>query len=103
MAAVLATLADFRATFPEFLGVVDEMINPALADAAGRIAIGVYTDQTTRAHCLMAAHILVTSPWGQSARLSGKNQPIGAPPGQTTYSLALREIQRERAAFIGCT
>jgi len=103
MSTALATLGDFRDTFPEFAGVVDGLITRALNDASDRIAVGVYRNQTTRAHCLLAAHVLVVSPWGQNARLSGKNQPAGAPPGQTTYSLALRELQRERAAFIGCT
>jgi hypothetical protein len=102
MAQVLATLGDFRDTFPEFLGVVDAMVIRALGDAAGRVAPGVYTDQLTRAHCLMAAHILVTSPWGQAARLAAGNGATQFTIGQTTYSLALRQIQSERCAFIGC-
>jgi hypothetical protein len=103
MAATLATLGDFKDTFAEFIPVQDALCLRALADAADRVSPGVYKNQLNRAHCLMAAHILVTSPWGQSARLGPKQITPGAPPGSTTYSLALREIQRERAALIGCT
>lgn len=103
MSAVLATLGDFKDTFPEFIGVADLLCTRALSDAADRVAPGVYLNQLNRAHCLMAAHILVTSPWGQSARLASKQLPNGAPAGSTTYSLQLREIQSERCAFIGCT
>lgn len=103
MGATAATLGDFRDTFPEFAGVVDALCSRALDDASDRVAPGVYKNQLNRAHCLMAAHILVTSPWGQSARLTSKQLPNGSPAGSTTYSLQLREIQRERAGMIGVT
>lgn len=101
MSQTLATLGDFKDTFPEFLPVADALCERALLDASDRVSPGVYKGQLNRAHCLMAAHILVTSPWGQSARLGPKALPPGAKPGSTTYSLALDEIKAERAAFIG--
>jgi hypothetical protein len=103
MAQTLATLGDFKDTFPEFAGVLDALCQRALDDASDRVAPGVYLKQLNRAHCLMAAHILVTSPWGLSARLSGKGGGTQFTVGQTTYSFQLKEIQAERAAFIGCT
>lgn len=98
-----ATLGDFKDTFPEFLPVADALCQRALDDAQDRISKGVYKLQTRRAHCLLAAHVLVTSPWGQSARLASKQLPNGAPAGSTTYSLQLREIAKERAVGIGST
>ena len=98
MAAVLLALSDFRTMFPEFNGVVDGLINLALADAADRVSPGVYKNQLGRAHGLMTADILVSSPWGQSARLDPK-----AVDGKTTYSAQLDKIRSERCAFYGIT
>lgn len=98
MAAALLLLADFRVMFPEFNGVVDDMINLALADAADRVSPGVYKNQLGRAHGLMAADILVASNWGQAARLNAKKAD-----GKTTYSAQLDKIRSERAGLYGNT
>jgi len=84
--------------FPEFNGVVDSLINLALTDGADRVSPGVYKNQLGRAHGLMAADILVSSPWGQSARLDPKDPRTG-----TTYSNQLDRIRSERCAFYGIT
>jgi hypothetical protein len=98
VANALITLSEFRVMFPEFQSVVDATINAALTDAADRVSKGVYKNQLGRAHGLMAADILVSSPWGASARLNAKTAD-----GKTTYSAQLDKIRSERCAFYGIT
>lgn len=83
---------------PEFNGVVDAMVQGALDDAADRVSLGVYKNQLGRAHALMAADVLVSSNWGQAARLNAK-----VADGKTTYSAQLDKIRRERAGMFGNT
>ncbi len=98
MSASLLNLAGFRGLFPEFAGVVDTIVQPALDDAAGRVSPTVYGEQLSRAHGLMAADILVSSPWGHAARLNAK-----VADGRTTYSAQLDKIRSERASMWGIT
>lgn len=91
-------LAGFRDMFPEFNAVGDTVVELAVRDAVGRISVGVYGDQANRAHGLMTADILVSSNWGQSARLNAK-----IADGRTTYSAQLDKIRSERAGMRGIT
>lgn len=67
-------LQTFRSLHPEFDSLDDPIIEVKLAQAAERLDPSVYGGKYDQAHELLAAHLLVVSPFGQSARLEGDQE-----------------------------
>ena len=87
----MATLAEFRASFPEFARAADSQVEAFLARALVSVPAttwGVYQDE---GQMYLAAHLLALSPYGQNSRLESDDK-------QTTYGLRYRELQVEVAA-----
>lgn len=90
MAMLLAT---FRIEYPEFVGVGDTLVEAKLAAALARTDATGFGDDADAAQGLYAAHLLASSPYGQTSRQEGADKAT------TTY---LDEWQRlARARFGG--
>lgn len=64
-------LETFRSLHPEFDPLDDSIIEVKLSQAAERLDPAIYGQKYDQAHELLTAHLLVVSPFGQSARLEG--------------------------------
>ena len=82
--------------FPEFATATDALVTPWLNAAAARLSQAVLGAAYDEAHGALAAHMLATSPGGQSARMVAKD-------GTTTYSKRLDEIKRAFVIGVSCT
>lgn len=65
----MATLAEFRAAFPEFSRASDALVNAKLTDASGTMDVTVWGDRYDQGQLYLAAHLLALAPGGQSMRL----------------------------------
>lgn len=72
------TLADFRVRFPEFVNVSDGLVQACIDEAVLEIDTEVWGDRAFVGVMYLAAHRLSLSPYGQGARLVGKDD-------KTTY------------------
>lgn len=64
----LATLAAFRATFPEFARVDDAQIQAFLDMAATSVPEDPWFEYQGEGHIYLTAHLLAQSPFGSNAR-----------------------------------
>ena len=64
------TAASFLISYPEFANIPETMINARIADAAHKVNAEYWGDELDHGQALWTAHLLITSPAGQSARLS---------------------------------
>lgn len=62
-------LETFRTLHPEFEPVLDQVVQSKLDQAAERLDAAIYGRLYDQAHEHLAAHLIVTSPFGHSARL----------------------------------
>lgn len=69
MAAVLLTLSDFRAKYPEFSTAPDPLVTLFLNDAAERFDTGIWGVYLDKGHGLLTAHMLQIAPNGVFSRL----------------------------------
>lgn len=67
-------LETFRSLHPEFSTVSDEVVEQRLSQAADRLDRAIYGRHYDAAHELLTAHLIVTSPFGHSARLDGDQE-----------------------------
>jgi len=65
----MMTLIAFRARYPEFRTASDELVQAILDDAALRVDPRAFGKKIDIAHGLVAAHLLLNSPYGRSQRL----------------------------------
>lgn len=84
------TPTTFRARWPEFDGVADNVVSAALADAARGVDARLFGTRTDLAVGLRAAHLLAISPYGQQARLESDKS-------DTTYRAEYLRMAREVA------
>ncbi|HVJ26385.1 MAG TPA: DUF4054 domain-containing protein [Vicinamibacterales bacterium] len=63
------TLSEFRARFPEFRTASDTLVESVLAEATARLDERIFGALTDAAVGYLAAHLLATSPFGESQRL----------------------------------
>lgn len=69
MAAVLLSLADFRAKYPEFSTAQDALVTLFLNDAAERLDTFIWGIYLDKGHGLLTAHLLQIAPNGVFSRL----------------------------------
>ena len=85
-------LPTFLLQFPEFGSVPDPQLIQFLAASASRIDPSVFGAQFDQANGYLAAHMLVCSPYGQSARMESKSGPDGEQ--SSTYYYEYKRILR---------
>lgn len=90
----MATLAEFRASYPEFARTADAQVEAFLARALLHCPADTWGAYQDEGQMMLCAHMLAASPSGQNARLESKE-------GQTTYGVRYRELEIEIAAAWG--
>lgn len=83
------TVVEFVERHPEFRNA-GALIGPTIADAKKRLNSVVLGDVYESAIALLTCDLLARTPYGQTLRLVDDK-------GETTYSLALARLKRERA------
>lgn len=74
MILMSVNVRQFRAQFPEFADTAYNVIQRALADAALRINASVWGMKTDLGIKYLAAHLCVSGPLGEQARLKAENR-----------------------------
>lgn len=92
--------AGFRVRHPEFKGASSGLVTIKLADAVKRLSVELLGSSYDEAHGWLTAHLLATTPWGMAARIDPK---LASTPGETIYSVALKQLQLEAGAGVGTT
>jgi len=89
----MASLAGFRASYPEFSMAQDALVSAKLSDATLRTSTTAFSATEADIHIyLLTARLLALSPFGRDMRLS-------ADDNSTVYDDDLRRV--ERAAAVG--
>lgn len=88
-------LSGFRAGFPEFLNVSDELVQAKLNLAAESVSSDVWGSLYDEGHGYLAAHLLASSPMGQDSRLSADKE-------STTYFADFRRVLKSATVGIRC-
>ena len=87
-----ASLADFRARFPEFASADDSLVQSFLDAAIARLAPSgtskVWDTLLSEGHLYLSAELLSRAPNGQMARLSSDK-------GESTYSVDFKRLQAQ--------
>lgn len=86
----------FRLRFPEFSSTPDELIESYLAQAERRIDAETWGALEDDGHALLTAHLLVMSPYGQSARMTAKDQKTAT----STYGLEYERLVEQVSCLI---
>lgn len=91
-------LASFKIRRPEFRNIPDDAIQACLNDAAVRTDASLFGNTYDEAHMWLAADILVSSPFGQQARLvpEGENK-------KSIYATKRKELEDISCGFGGGT
>ena len=80
-------IGTFKATFPEFIEVADDYVQPALDRATRMVSASRYGSFTDDAIGYMAAAFLAVSPFGGNTRLKVTD------PTKTSYWVTFAEIR----------
>jgi hypothetical protein len=81
------SLSTFRAAFPEFKTAPDALVLEKLGEAAIEIKASVWGDFADKGQKYLAAHLIASSPYGGTARLTKDGQ-------STTYLLEWNRLKR---------
>jgi hypothetical protein len=87
---VSLTLAAFRVEYPEFVATADATVEAKLAAALARTDADAFGDDADAAQGLLAAHLLASSPYGQTSRQEGADK------SSTTYLDEWKRLARSR-------
>ncbi len=82
----------WRALYPEFDTAPDALVQGWLDIAANRIDTAVWGVRAGEGHCLLTAHLLATSPFGQMSRMSSA-------AGESVYGVRFAEACQQVAMF----
>lgn len=82
----MATLAEFKASFPEFRSAPDALVTLKMTDAAESTSVAVWGATYDKGIYYRTADLLAKSPFGRKMGLVNKD-------GTTAYSADLRRLE----------